>query len=118
MCNSCHHVKNYKHLCEELASVMIRQDETFASHGVVSLFTNTPILKSMLIIRDRLEKDVTLKDRTKLYVDDFTELLEFVLLFFWVMSINKNLVSPIVANLFIEYLKLTGNCINTLDLQT
>ena len=80
MCNSCHHVKNSKHL-EELSSVMIQQDETFASHDVDSLFTNTPIQKSMLIIRDKLEKDVTLKDRTNLCVDDVMELLEFVLLF-------------------------------------
>ena len=113
---SCHHEKNSKHLCEELASVMMEQDETFASHDVVSLFMNTPIQKSMFIIRDILEQAVTLKDRTKLCVDDVMELLEFVLtttyFSFWGEVYQQifgtamgSPVSPIVANLFMEFLE-------------
>ena len=74
-----HHVVNSKSLAEEMTSVMIFDDEILNSHDVVSLFTNTPIDKSLEVIGDRLLRDDTLEDRTKLTTDDIIELLRFVL---------------------------------------
>ena len=74
-----HHVMNSKHLAEDLAAVFIEEGEIFNSHDVVSLFTNTPTDKSLEVIRSRLEKDTTLKDRTLLSTDDVLELLRFIL---------------------------------------
>ena len=50
----------------------------FASHDVVS-FTNTPMDKAMPVIRERLQNDKTLKNCTKLNVQDIMELCEFIL---------------------------------------
>ena len=50
------------------------------SYGVVILFTNVPINKSMAVIRKWLEADKTLKSRTNLTLDDIImSLLEFVM---------------------------------------
>ena len=46
---------------------------------MVSLFTNTPINKSLEVIKERLTTDNACKDRTKLLVEDVMELLEFIL---------------------------------------
>ncbi len=111
-----HHVVNSKSLAEEMTAVMIGDDEILNSHDVVSLFTNTPIDKSLEIIGDRLIRDDTLKDRTKLTADDIIELLRFVLTttdFSFRGQIYRQIfgaamgspVSAIVANLFMEWLE-------------
>ena len=41
--NTQHHVKNSKQLADELAKVVLEDDEILYSYDVVSLFTNTPI---------------------------------------------------------------------------
>ena len=73
-----HHVKNFHALTEFMKDFTIAEDEQFVSHDVVALFTNTPIPEILQYIRDELTKDVTLKDRTNLDVDDIMELLEFI----------------------------------------
>ena len=107
---------NSKHLAEGLAEVMIEEGEIFNSHDVVSLFTNTPTVQLLNVIRSRLEKDSDLNKRTLLPVDDITELLRFVLTttyFLFRGNIYKqrfgaamgNPVSPVVANLYMEFLE-------------
>ncbi|XP_072051475.1 uncharacterized protein [Amphiura filiformis] len=111
-----HHVNNSKHLAEEMAEVMIEEGEIFNSHDVVSLFTNTPIEKSLEVIKSRLEADKTLKKRTLLSVTDVLDLLRFVLTttyFLFRGNIYKQRfgaamgspVSPVVANLYMEFLE-------------
>jgi len=56
----------------------IAEDEEFVSHDVVALFTSTAIPETLECIKDELTKDITLKDRTNLDVDDIMELLEFI----------------------------------------
>ena len=73
-----HHVKNSQQFATEMASVLIDEGECFVSHDVVSLFTNTPVSEALEIIRNQLENDKGLKDRTNLDIDDIMELLEFV----------------------------------------
>ncbi|XP_066267585.1 uncharacterized protein [Branchiostoma lanceolatum] len=75
---SVHHMKNSKHLAEEMSTILIEEDDMFLSHDVVSLFTNTPISETLDIIRRRLQEDRDLKNRTNLQVDGILELLSFI----------------------------------------
>ena len=69
------HVKKSKYLADDLTKLTIEDGNIFNSHDVVSLFYKiTPIDKTLEIIRDRLENHKTLKQRTKLDVDDIMEL--------------------------------------------
>ena len=104
-------VNNSQELAGDLGEIFVEEGDIFNSHDVVALFTNTPIEDALEITRERLKKDKTLKDRTKLEVDDIIDLLRFVLtttyfVFDGVMYRQKfgaamgSPVSPIVANLF------------------
>ncbi|XP_072051971.1 uncharacterized protein [Amphiura filiformis] len=99
-----------------MTAVMIDDGDILNSHDVVSLFTNTPIDKSLDVIKARLESDNTLKDRTKLNAEDIIQLLSFVLTttyFSFRGQIYRQIfgaamgspVSAIVANLFMEWLE-------------
>ena len=62
----------------ELKDLKLDEEDMFVSHDVVSLFTNTPIPQSIEIIKNRLQKDKSLKKRTLLTPDDIVELLNFI----------------------------------------
>ena len=109
-----HNITNSKHLASEMACVMIEQDEMFLSHDVVSLFTNTPIDDTLHIIRKRIEEDSTLKLRTQLQMGDVMELLQFVVTTTYCSfrgtiyqqkfgTAMGSPVSPVIANLFMEW---------------
>ena len=81
-----------------------------------ALFTSVPIDPTLKIIKDLLVKDPTLKDRTVIRIDDIILLLEFCLKntnfsfqgqFFEQVegAAMGSPVSPIVANLYMEYLE-------------
>ena len=81
-----------------------------------ALFTSVPIDPALKIMKDLLEKDPTLKDRTVIGVDDIILLLDFCLkntyfsfqgqFFEQVEGVAMgSLVSLIVANLYMEYLE-------------
>ncbi|XP_066300839.1 uncharacterized protein [Branchiostoma lanceolatum] len=76
--NTKHHIKNSKHLADEMSSILVEEGDMFLSHDVVSLFTNTPIPETLDIIKRRLQADTDLKNRTNLTVDDIIELLTFI----------------------------------------
>jgi hypothetical protein len=114
-----HHTLNSKDLVDCLKHVHLDENECFVSFDVVSLFTNTPIPRTLDIIRDRLLADKKLKLRTRLTVVDIMTLLEFVLTttyFSFTGLIFKQKfgtdmgspVSPLVANLFMEHLEQTA----------
>ena len=54
-----HYVTNSKQLAEDLSTLKIDDGDIFNSHDVVSLFTNTPIKKSLEIVREYLEADIS-----------------------------------------------------------
>ncbi|KAJ8911014.1 hypothetical protein NQ315_003576, partial [Exocentrus adspersus] len=60
---------------EKLTTINIDSTELLVSFDVVSLFTNVPVDKTLSIVRNKLENDNNLKDRTKLNVSAFMELL-------------------------------------------
>ena len=94
----------------------MEDDEVLTSHDVVSLFTNIPVADSLKVIRERLDRDKSWSHKTLLDVDDVMELLEFILTTTYfcfrcqiyrqkIGTAMESPVSPLVANLFMEYLE-------------
>ena len=88
--------------------------ECLSSYDVSALFTSVPVDPALSVIKDLLEKDPTLKDRTVIPVKDIIHLLEFCLkntnfsfkdqFYEQVEGVAMSSpVSPIVAKLYMEY---------------
>lgn len=91
----------------------IADDEVMISYDVEALYTSLPINRVLTIVRQNLEKDGTLEERTPFGVDDIIQLLEYCLksTFFSFRGrfyhLNDGVamgspVSSVVANLFME----------------
>ena len=106
---NCNHdfVKQVKH-------INLTPGECLNSYDVSALFTSVPVDPALKAIKDLLEKEPTLKERTVLPVEDITLLLEFCLKNMYFSFKGQfyeqvegaamvSPVSPIVANLYIEY---------------
>ena len=94
----------------------LQPGECLSSYDVTSLFTSVPIDPALNVIKDLLEKDEKLNDRTVLSVQNIIELLGFCLHNTYSSFQNKfyeqvegapmgSPVSPIVANLYMESFK-------------
>ena len=90
--------------------------ECLSSYDVSALFISVPIDPALQIIKDLLVKDNTLKERTVMDVEDIILLLEFCLkntYFSFQGQFYEQVegaamgspVSPIVVNLYMEYLE-------------
>ena len=101
---------------EQVRHITLVQGECISSYDVSALFTLVPIDPALKIIKDLLVNDPTLKDRTVIGVNDIILLLEFCLkntyfsfqgqFFEQVEGVAMGSpVSPIVANLYMEYLE-------------
>ena len=58
------------------AGLKVEEDEMLVSFDMISLFTNIPIDEAAQVIRDKLQGDEMLADRTTLSPDRVAELLE------------------------------------------
>ena len=72
-------VENSTEFVREIAGTEIAEDEVMVSFDVISLFTAIPVLKACDYIKEKLEQDSTLSQRTHLEIDDIVSLLNFVL---------------------------------------
>ena len=72
-------VRNSKEFAVFANSLELRDDETFVSFDVVSLFTSVPLDLAIDIAYKRMSDDESLHDRTCLEVDDIVALLELCL---------------------------------------
>ena len=101
---------------EQVRHITLVPGECLTSYDVSALFMSVPIDPSLKIIKDLLVKDPTLKDRTAIGVDDNILLLEYCLknTYFSFQgqfleqvqgAAMSSLVSPIVANLYMDYLE-------------
>ena len=110
-----HHINSTQDFVEQAKHITLVPGESLSSYDVSALFTSVPVDPALNIIKDLLEKDHTLKERTVLAVSDII-LLEFCLknTYFsfqdWFheqveVAAMGSPVSPIVANLYMEYLE-------------
>ena len=74
-----HHSKNSKEFSEYVRQLTIEDDEQLISFDVTSLYTNVPIEDTLVVIKDLLENDPSLKDRTSIPAKDLLELTRLVL---------------------------------------
>ena len=109
-----HHINSTHDSVEQVKHINLTLGECLISYDVSALFTSVPVDPTLKIIKDHLEKDPTLKERTVLPVEDITLLLEFCLknMYFSFQGqfyeqvkgvVMGSPVSPIVANLYVEY---------------
>ena len=111
-----HHISSTQDFVEQVKHITLAPWKCLSSYDVSALFTLVPVDPALNIIRDLLENDHTPKDRTVLAVNDIILLLEFCLkntyfsfqdqFYEQVEGVAMGFpVSPIVANLFMEYLE-------------
>ena len=111
-----HHINSTQDFVEQVKHITLGLGECLSSYDVSALFTSVPVDPALNIIRDLLEKDHTLKERTVLAVTDIIVLLEFCLknTYFSIQdqfyeqvegAAMASPVSPIVANIYMEYLE-------------
>ena len=116
VCKSLHHINSTQDFVEQVRHITLVPGECLSSYDVLALFTSVPIDPALKIIKDLLVKDPTLKDRTVIGIDDNILLIEFCLKntyfsfqgqFFEQVegAAMGSPVSPIVANLYMEYLE-------------
>ena len=111
-----HHINSTQDFVEQAKHFKLEAGECLSSYDVSALFTSVPIDPALNIIKDLLDKDTTLKERTVMEVGDIILLLEFCLkntYFSFQGQFYEQVegaamgspVSPIVANLYMEYLE-------------
>ena len=111
-----HHINSTQDFVEQVRHITLVPGEGLSSYDVSALFTLVPIDPALKILKDLLVKDPTLKDRTVIGIDDIILLLEFCLkntyfsfqgqFFEQVEGVGMGFpVSPIIANLYMEYLE-------------
>ena len=111
-----HHITSTQDFVEQVKQIKLEPGECLSSYDVSALFTSVPIDPTLNIIKDLLDKDNTLKERTVMEVEDIIILLEFCLkntYFSFQGQFYEQVegaamgtpVSPIVANLYMEYLE-------------
>ena len=111
-----HHITSTQDFVEQVKQIKLEPRECLSSYDVSALFTSVPIDPALNIIEDLLDKDNTLKERTVMEVRDIILLLEFCLKNTYLSFQGQfyeqvegaamgSPVSPIVANLYMEYLE-------------
>ena len=111
-----HCINSTQDFVEQAKHITLAPVECLSSYDVSALFTSVPVVQALNIIKDLLEKDHTLNERTVIEVSDIILLLEFCLkntYFSFQDQFYEQVegaamgspVSPIVANLYMEYLE-------------
>ena len=111
-----HHINSTQDFVEQGKQFKLEPGECLSSYDVSALFTSVPIDPALKIIKDLLDKDTTLKERTVMEVGEIILLLEFCLkntYFSFQGQFYEQVegtamgspVRPIVANLYMEFLE-------------
>ena len=109
-----HHINSTHDFVEQIKQLSLAPGECLSSYCVSTLFTSVLVDPALEVIKDLLEEDPTLMDRTALPVKDIILLLKFCLKDIYFSFQGKfyeqvesvlmcSLLSPIVANLYMEY---------------
>ena len=108
-----HHVNNSSELVKEVSQLQITPEEELRSYDVTALFTSVPVDSALDIIKEKLEQDTSLSERTPMNPLEVTNLLQLCLKCtyfqfrgeFYVQVHGAAMgspVSPIVCNLYME----------------
>ena len=73
-----HHINSTHAFVEQVKHITLASGECLTSYDVSALFTSIPVDPALKVIKDLLEKNPTLMERTVLPVEDITLLLEFL----------------------------------------
>ena len=74
-----HHISSTQDFVEQVKHITLAPRECLSSYDVSTMFTSVPVDIALNTIKDLLEKNHTLKERTVLAVSDIILLLEFCL---------------------------------------
>ena len=74
-----HHITSTQDFVEQAKQIKLEPGECLSSYDVSTLFTSVAIDPTLNIIKDLLDKDTTLKERTVMEVSDIILQLEFCL---------------------------------------
>ena len=77
--HSPHHLKNTQHFIQQLQGIGLESGEVITSFDVKALFTSVPVTPSVQIVKQKLQQDPTLPQRTSMSIQQITTLLEFCL---------------------------------------
>ena len=108
-----HHLKNTQHFIQQLQDKKLQPGEVITSFDVKALFTSVPVQPSIQIVKNRLQQDTTLPQRTAMSISQITSLLEFCLTHTYFLFQGKyyeqvqgaavgSPISPLIANIFME----------------
>ena len=114
-----HRINSTQNFVEQAKHTTLAPGDCLSSYDVSALFTSVPVDPALNIIKDLLVKNHTLKERTVMEVGDIILLLDFCLKNnyfsfqgqFYEQAEGAAMdspVSPIVANLYMEYLEQTA----------
>ena len=113
---SIHHIKNSAEFAILIRDLEVPPGNRIVSYDVTALFTSIPVQEAITTVKERLERDTSIQDRTPHSTTQISELLEFCLgttYFVFGGQIFKQKhgtamgspVSPLVANIFMEEFK-------------
>ena len=74
-----HHLKNTQHFIQQLQGKRLEPGEVITSFDVKALFTSVTVAPSIQIVKQRLQQNPTLPQRTNMSIPQITTLLEFCL---------------------------------------
>ena len=108
-----HYLKNTQHFIQQLQGKKLETGEIITSYDVKALFTSVPVQPSIQIVKQRLQQDTTLPQRTSMSISQITSLLEFCLTHTYFLFQGKyyeqvqgeamgSPISPLIANIFME----------------
>ena len=108
-----HHLRNTQHFIQQLQDKKLEAGEIITSYDVKALFTSVPVQPAIQIVKQRLQQDITLPQRTSMSIPQITSLLEFCLTQTYFLFQGKyyqqtqgaamgSPISPLIANIFME----------------
>ena len=108
-----HHLKNTQHFIQQIQGKRLQPGDSITSFDVKALFTSVPVQPTIQIVKNRLQQDNTLPQRTAMSIPQIISLLEFCLTQTYFLFQGKyykqtqgaamgSPISPLIANIFME----------------
>ena len=117
--NTPHAVKNSASFVDIIRKTQLHPEDRLISFDVSNLFTQVPIEEALRVVTEKLSMDESLKDRTSIPTSHLVQLIELCLRTTYFQFEDKfyeqsegaamgSPLSPVIANLYMEYLEETA----------